>query len=136
MLVYVGTYTNTGESEGIYVYRVDPSSGALEPVQTVTGVEDPAYLALSPNRRTLYSVGESRPDGALYAFERDTGTGRLRLLNRVDSGGAHPAHVAVDPTGRFAAAANYTGGTVALFQIEPDGRLAEASQVIRHSGSG
>ena len=28
-LVYVGTYTR-GESEGIYVYRMDPASGALE----------------------------------------------------------------------------------------------------------
>ena len=37
-LVYVGTYTKHGTSEGIYVYELDPATGALRLMQTVAGV--------------------------------------------------------------------------------------------------
>ena len=40
--VYIGTYTKHGTSEGIYVYQLDPSTGTLEHLQTVSGVGDPA----------------------------------------------------------------------------------------------
>ena len=33
MLVYIGTYTR-GESEGIYLYRLDPISGAFLALHT------------------------------------------------------------------------------------------------------
>ena len=36
--VYVGTYTH-GDSEGIYVYRLDGATGALEYSSKITGVE-------------------------------------------------------------------------------------------------
>ena len=48
MFVYVGTYTGPGEGEGIYVYRLDPSSGALTQVQTVTEVDNPLVPDAAP----------------------------------------------------------------------------------------
>ena len=59
-LVYVGTYTG-GESEGIYVYRMDPSSGALEFSSKATGIENPSFLDIDPSRRFLYAVAEMGP---------------------------------------------------------------------------
>jgi len=43
MLVYVGTYTS-GKSEGIYLFRLSLSSGALSLVGTTRGVVNPSYL--------------------------------------------------------------------------------------------
>ena len=43
MFAYIGTYTQ-GDSEGIYVYRLDTSSGALEYVSVATGLENPSFL--------------------------------------------------------------------------------------------
>ena len=43
MLVYIGTYTQ-GDSEGIYVYRLDTSSGALEYISVATGVDNPSFF--------------------------------------------------------------------------------------------
>jgi len=118
-LVYVGTYTKKG-SEGIYVYRLDTSSGALEPVSKATGVENPSFLAIHPSRRYLYAVDEVRefkgqPGGAVSAFAIDPKTGDLTYLNQQLSRGAGPCHLSVDQTGKFVLAANYSAGSAASF---------------------
>jgi 6-phosphogluconolactonase len=50
--------------------------------------------------------------------------------------GDHPCHVAIDPEGRWLAAANYSSGSVAIYPIGDDGRLGELAGVIQHSGAG
>jgi 6-phosphogluconolactonase len=59
MLVYFGTYT-TGESKskGIYLYRMDMTTGALRPVATTEGLANPSFLATDRQRRYLYAVNE------------------------------------------------------------------------------
>ena len=57
-LVYVGTYTGPERAQGISVFRLDPESGALDPLQTVAGLNSPTFLALHPHpaRPFLYAV--------------------------------------------------------------------------------
>src|SRR5438876_9178600 len=126
-LVYVGTYTKHGTSEGIYVYELDPATGALQLVQTVGGVGDPAYLAFGPCGRMLSSVNEQSADGGVSSFSVDPSTGQLTFVNRVASQGADPAHLSVDPSGGWLLVANYTGGTIATLPIKDDGSLDEAT---------
>jgi 6-phosphogluconolactonase len=139
LLVYIGTYT-TGKSEGIYLYRLDLSSGELKYLATTKGVVNPSFLTLSPNRRYLYAVNEvqefaGKKSGALSAFAIDQRTGELQLLNQQPSLGADPCYVEVDARGRFVLVANYTGGNVAVFPIKRDGSLGEASDMKQASGS-
>jgi 6-phosphogluconolactonase len=136
VFVYVGTYTRLGRAEGIYVYRLELSTGELVHVQTRADVADPSYLTLSSDGRVLYAVNELSPDGAVSAFAVDPATHTLALINTVASHGATPAHLSVDPSGRWVLVANYSGGTVATFPIEGDGSLGEAASVIHHEGSG
>jgi 6-phosphogluconolactonase len=135
-LVYIGTYTKHGTSEGIYVYALDPATGALRLVQTVAGVADPAYLAFGPGGRMLYAVNEQGEDGGVSSFAVDPSSGQLTFVNRVGSQGADPAHLSVDPSGSWLLVANYTGGTIAAVPIKGDGALDEASDVVRHTGHG
>ena len=134
--VYVGTYTRLGRAEGIYVYRLDPASGALAHVQTLANVPDPSYLAAKSDGRFVFAVNELDPEGAVSAYSRNPDDGSLAPLNQVASHGAHPAHLSLDPSGRWLLVANYSGGTVATFPISEDGTLGEAAHVVRHSGSG
>ncbi len=47
LMVYIGTYTN-GKSEGIYLYKLDATTGELTQV-SVTPVKDiPSFLTLDP----------------------------------------------------------------------------------------
>jgi 6-phosphogluconolactonase len=138
--VYVGTYTD-GTSRGIYRLAFDPATGAVtEPVLAVE-TKNPSFLALHPNGRFLYAVGEiasfqGARTGAVSAFAIDPKTDDLTLLNQQPSEGAGPCHLVVDKTGRNVLVANYGGGTVAVLPIEADGRLKPPSSVRAHEGAG
>jgi 6-phosphogluconolactonase len=139
MVAYVGTYTapNTApggkapsKAEGIYVYYMDPTSGGWTLAQTVKGVRNPSFVALDPQQHFLYSGEEvddfeGKKSGAVSAFSVDQSTGQLTWLNRKSSGGAHPAYVTVDPSGRFVLVANYTGGNLEVLPIMADGSLGD-----------
>jgi 6-phosphogluconolactonase len=137
--VYVGTYTNSG-SRGIYRFTLDPATGAASEPVLAGETRNPSFLALHPSGRFLYAVGEiesfaGRPTGVVSAFAV-AATGDLKLLNQQPSEGTGPCHLVVDAGGRNVLVANYGGGTVAVLPIGADGRLAPASSVKAHEGSG
>ena len=151
MLVYVGTYTEPirfgtgnildGKGEGIYVYRMDQSSGALESVGKTTGVTNPSYLAFDPTQRFLYAVNElktyeDKPTGTVSAFTVDPKTGELQFLNKRLTHGTDPCHVTVDTKGKYAFVSNFMSGSVCVLPVLQDGSLGEASDFIQHQGSG
>ncbi|MBE0532343.1 MAG: lactonase family protein [Rhodospirillales bacterium] len=151
MLVFVGTYTDPilfgtgeilqGKGKGIYVYRLDPASGALEQVGLTTGVTNPSYLAFDSSRRFLYAVNElktydGKPTGTVSAFAVDTQSATLRFLNKRLTHGTDPCHVLVDNACKHIFVANFMSGSVCVLPIRDDGSLDEASDFIQHQGSG
>ena len=143
---YAGCFTRgTEEGErtlphGITVFAVSADTGALSAVQVVES-ENPSFLALHPNRRFLYAVNEitdfaGERTGSVEAYAIDPGTGQLAFLNRQDSHGLGPTHLAVAPGGTHVVVANYAGGTFALLPIREDGQLDPASDVVTQTGSG
>jgi len=139
ILVYVGTYTQRG-SEGLYVYRLDLSSGDMTLASTAAGIKNPSFLAIHPEHRFLYSVSEmgggaGQPSGGVSAFAIDPHTGALTYLNTQSSQGNGPCHLSVDQTGRWVLVANYGSGSVAILPILQDGQLGEATDFVQHEGS-
>lgn len=132
-LTFVGTYTQRG-SDGIYVYSLDPATGALALLSHVGGIKNPSFLALHPGRPVLYAVHETGDDAAVMAFAFDGETHSLRLLNRQPAHGSSPCHLSVDRSGKVVVVANYSSGTVSVYPVLEDGQLGEASQVIQHEG--
>lgn len=140
-LLFIGTYTEPekSRSEGIYVYRMDPSSGKLAFERVVKGVVNPSFLTFHPEHNFLYAVNEVRSfagqsDGGVSAFSIDPTSGEVTPLNQQPSYGDDPCYISVEQTGRYAMVANYTSGCVATFPILPDGKLSSATQVIQESG--
>jgi 6-phosphogluconolactonase len=138
-VIYVGTYTRS-RAEGIYVYRMDSASGALELVGVTAGGENPCFLGVHPARTCLYAVNEVREfagkcSGGVSAFSIDGRTGLLTPLNQQASVGTGPCHLTVDRTGRFVLVANYAGGSVAVLPIGDGGLLGEATGFMQHQGS-
>ncbi|HOT91533.1 MAG TPA: lactonase family protein [Anaerolineae bacterium] len=139
--VYVGTYTYRGDSKGIYLYRLDMTTGALIPSGVAAETVNPSFLAAAPQRRYLYAVNETmtfegQSGGGLSAFAIEPQTGMLTFINSQCTHGGAPCHVSVDQTGHFVYVANYMGGNVAVFPVRGDGGLEPASDVVQHSGSG
>lgn len=148
--VYVGTYTaphtapggtKPSTARGIYVFRMDGSTGALSPVQVVD-VENPSWVTLDAQGRYLYAVNEvpawkgQTNSGGVSAFAVDPSSGQLTPLNDQATGGADSTHVTVDPTSRWVITSNYTGGNYTLLPIESDGRLGPPSDVFAPTGMG
>lgn len=135
-VVYVGTSVR-GESQGIIMYRMDRSSGRLQPSGVVPHKKNPGFLAIHPNQRYLYAVhaGEEGPNGAVSAYAIEPKTGNLTLLGQQPSGGRGPCHISVDPDGRFVLVAHYGGGSVAILPIREDGALDAPSDTVQHQGS-
>ena len=140
-LLYVGTYTEGTRSEGIYLVRMDRSSGKLRRVGSVAASANPSFLAIHPNGRVLYAVSEvekhnGKPTGAVSGFAIASGSVALTRRNEQPSEGGAPCFVSVDRSGRVVLVANYVGGSVALLPIQADGALAPATKVVQHTGSG
>jgi 6-phosphogluconolactonase len=137
--VYFGTYTGK-VSKGIYRSELDLATGKLTPPELAGEVTSPSFLAIAPNEKFLYSVGEisdfgGKPAGAVNAFAIDAATGNLKLLNQQSSVGAGPCHVVVDRAGKNVLVANYGGGSAAVLPIQADGKLGEASSFVQHKGT-
>jgi 6-phosphogluconolactonase len=139
LLVFIGTYTGA-KSKGIYVSRLDLSSGKLAEPELAAEIASPSFLALSPDHRFLYAVNEvgsfaGKKSGAVSAFSVNPQTGALRLLNQQPSGGGGPCHLTVDRSGKNVLVANYGGGNVSVFPLAKDGSLGEATAFMQHHGS-
>jgi 6-phosphogluconolactonase len=136
-LVFIGTYTAT-TSKGIHAYRFQPSSGKLTPIGVVAETPNPAFLAVSPDRRFLYAVnwrGSETVEGhTVSAYALDTAGGKLSFLNKVSSRGEAPTHLAVHPSGKAVFVVNYDSGSMAVLPVGNDGRLGEASYAEQYAG--
>jgi len=146
MFAYVGSYTKnppgggSNNPVGLSVFKIDPSTGALSPVQQVQSA-NPSFVALDPSRRFLYVINEiddyeGQKSGSAEAYAIDPNTGIIKLLNRQSLHSPIPAHLAVDPTGHHLIIANYIGGDFVVLPIEADGRLGPASGEVKDTGSG
>jgi 6-phosphogluconolactonase len=138
-LVYIGTYSG-GDTDGIHVHRLDMTTGALTPQSSISGITNPSFLDIAPNRRFLYAIGEvsevnGKPGGAIAAFAIDQQSGALTHVNTESTVGTGPCHISIDQAGRYALVANYGGGSVAILPIREDGSLGEATDFVQHEGS-
>ena len=137
-LVVVGTYTS-GESKGIYLYHFDPVGMRIFPTQIVQDVENPSFVAIHPSGKYLFCVNElskfnGQAGGGVSSFQLDPSKGIASFINGQSTKGGGPCHIVIDTKGTHAFVANYGGGSVAAFPIEPDGQLRPASAFVQHEG--
>ncbi|MBM3401549.1 MAG: lactonase family protein [Bacteroidetes bacterium] len=137
-IIYAGSSSTRG-SKGIYVLEFDQQKGTLKELQTVTEGSSPGFLAFSPKKDFLYSIyGKGTlndGNGAVMSFSIDPVSGILKKVNEQSVEGKGPAHISIDPKGRFAYTANYGDASVTVFPINSDGTLAKASDYVKYTGS-
>ena len=141
MLLYIGTYTSSGKSEGIYVHKFDLETGKLTPLHIVKDVLEPSFLTIDKSRKYLYAANElleyeGKKSGAVSAFAIDQKTGNLQFLNKQSSLGDAPCFITTTENEKFALVANYLGGNVSVYPIEKDGKLGASVDLAQHTGFG
>lgn len=130
---YVGCFTTEkrkARGKGVAVFRIDPATGAWTFIEACDAIPNPHYVCLDHTQRFLYSAhGDSSEIGA---YARDPKTGKLRFLNKQQTGGDNSSTVTPDPSNCYVVLANGPG--VAVFPINKDGSLAARSDLFIPSG--
>jgi len=129
----IGTYTNTCESKGIYVYDFNVNTLVFKEKNVTDKVVNPSYLSVNAANNVIYSVNEDGDKSEVSSFKYTPANGKLSQLNRRDAEGADPCYIINDD--KNVIVANYTGGSIAVFGKKNDGSLTDAKQVIKHTGS-
>lgn len=134
--LFIGTYTNTG-SRGIYVYRFDAATGKATFVSNTDSLVNPSFLTIAPDGRHVYAVTETAAPngGSVSSFSFDKINGRLTFINKQQSGGDDPCYISIANDEKWLVAANYSGGSLAVFKVNANGSLQPYSQLIQHKGS-
>lgn len=141
-MVYVGTYTAPGKSQGVYRTEFDATTGRLTRPALAGKTINPSFLAVHPTGKYLYAVGEvdnfagkgKTSTGVVSAFAIDRRSGDLTLLDQQSSEGAGPCYVTVDRAGKYVLVANYGGGNAAALPIDSGGKLRPATGFVQQSG--
>lgn len=136
----IGTQTS-GSSKGIYAYSFSEKTGDLTALGLAAETENPTFLALAPDGKTLLVANEldkfeGKDSGAVSTFTLDRTKTRLSKVNQVASLGGGTCHVAFDHTGRDAFAANYGGGSAASFAVGSGEMLSPAVSFFQFTGHG
>lgn len=137
-LVFITSFAS-GEEGGIHAYEFDPKVGKLKPLHRTAVPENPFFLALSPDKKFLYSTHAKQFGGKenehVAAYEIVGRTGELKLLNRQSCEGRGACHLNVDQTGKTLLVSNYTSGSVASLPVKVDGSLGEPASFFQHEAS-
>ncbi|WP_395738798.1 lactonase family protein [Prosthecobacter sp.] len=153
LIAYVGTFTSPlqnmkatqvdlppGNGQGIHLFEVDRSTGAMKPIGIHKLGTSPNCLTFNATKTVLYSTNETdhqgeNEAGSVSAFTIDPKDGHLTLLNTVSSGGKGPTYVSLHPSGRYLLVANYFGGSMSVLPIKADGSLGKATDFKQDSGT-
>lgn len=138
MTVYIGSYADA-KADGIHQFTLDLATGAFTRAGGTSGVANPSFVAISPDHKYLYAIGEvgsfnGKKGGSVASFSIDPKTGALTLINQQTSGGDGPCFITADRAGKCVLVANYGGGSVESIPTS-DGKLGEPGSFIQHQGS-
>ena len=132
--VYFGSH-RAGPNIGFSLSHFDSDTGVLTQPQFLHEARAPAFFIISPDGKHVYTCNSGNP-GGVAAYAIDPHSGMLTFLNRELAGGGDTSYISLDQTARYALAANYEGGNIAVFALKPDGALGDWTAFDQHTGKG
>jgi 6-phosphogluconolactonase len=139
-------YFATANGEGIAAFAFDEATGKTSPLGVTPGIDNPTFIAISPDGRTLYATSEvlGWNEGAVTAYAIDHASGQLDYLNKQPTRGSIAAQMSFDRTGQYLLLVNYGAGpitqkpnrSVVVFPLLSDGSVGAPISEATHSGPG
>ncbi|HEY7324944.1 MAG TPA: lactonase family protein [Streptosporangiaceae bacterium] len=124
----IGGYSGEkGAGRGITVLEDDH-------VVATIPADSPSWLTRHPSLPVLYAVAET-DEGHVRAWRLADGA-PAQPLGTGETGGAEPAHLTVEESGRFLITANYSGGSISVHRLGPDGSIGERTDLVHHERRG
>lgn len=146
-LAYVGTRgvlaSEQPQSEvehGIHAVRLDSKTGRVTSLGLQVALDRATWLIGHPTLPILYAttgVGHGPTGQSLVmSFALDRTSGKLTPLDKVNSGGVGPTHMALDVTSGTMFVAHFGGGEVTALPVWNDGRLGDVVSIQKQYGTG
>jgi 6-phosphogluconolactonase len=136
--IFISAFAS-GDAGAIHACDFDANTGAIATVHRTVEVEHPFFLALSPDKKFLYSIDTPQFGGKenenIAAFAIGGNLGKLESLGRQSALGTAACYLDVDASGKTLLVANYSSGSVASLPIQKDGSLGKAATFVQHEGS-
>lgn len=107
-------YVANSNSNNVSMYTINPTTGALEPIGTVSAGTSPVSVAVDPSGKFVYVANKGSNNISVYTINPTTGT--LLPMGTVVAG-TSPTSVAVAPSGKFAYAANWGSMDISMYTI-------------------
>src|SRR5229473_5842937 len=117
-------YVANQNSNSVSMYAINATTGALTSTGTVAAGTQPVSVAVAPSGRLAYVANlcgsvSCSGNGNVSAYTIDGSTGALNTVpGSAFAAGSSPRSVAVDPSGRFAYAANSGSSDVSAYTID------------------
>ena len=124
--------TTKKEKGGIYQVDFDSANGRFSSARLVAKASKPNFLTLHPHLPKLYAVASWEKYSGVIGYDISSDN-NLSEFSRTANPDGPGCHIAVHPTGRFLLTAQYGGGSVALFPLDPKGKIGTPI-IIEHSG--
>ncbi|HEV2618728.1 MAG TPA: lactonase family protein [Acidobacteriaceae bacterium] len=122
---------SSGPQIGFSIARFSLTTGLSETPHFLLQASAPAYFVLGKNDKFLYTCNS---DGFVSAYKVFPEKGELTFLNKQPTGGGDPSYVSLDNTNKYVFVANYQGGSIAAWALQPDGSLGERTAFIQDVG--
>jgi len=135
--IYFGTYSK-GEGNGLFRGEFDDESGEIILNDTIN-IESPSYLQFDKtNPNIIYGVSEigrfdDENGGALFSVDVSDPK-KMRLIDIKPTHGKHPCHLCAKDN--FIFVANYSEGSLSIFEKDDNGNIKSSCQSIHHFGKG
>lgn len=134
LALLVGTYTGDG-SDGIYRIDFDMETGILSNKVLVAETTNPSFFTISKDRSKVYAVNETR-DGGVSSFKWNESHDKLELISKQKSQGDHPCYTELNADETLFTIANYSTGSILVYQIDEQGTISESPKFVQHVGRG
>ncbi len=128
----VGTYTD-GTDQGINLLKFAPADSSLTVETIFEGINNPSFLLANRAENLVISLEEDANvnGGNLMVFGlKDE---KLTPIDTIPSYGDHPCYIGFSPNEQFVVAANYSGGSLSIYKLNPSNQLSHL-QTIQHEG--
>jgi 6-phosphogluconolactonase (cycloisomerase 2 family) len=125
----VGAYTPANNA-GLTVYRFNTQTGESEFVSENKEVPNASFFTLTKDLKKVYAVSESGNQSNVFTLNFDKSTGILTSTDQQPTLGADPCHISLDTQERFLVTANYSGGSLSLFALDPKTKTPGKALVI------
>lgn len=128
--LFIGTYTKSCDSKGIYRYEFDTITGEAKVTSATDNAVNPSFLTVSRDKKFIYATNEDGDNSQVSAFQFDSNQNQFTFLNSQKSEGNDPCHIINDDQNVIVA--NYSGGNITVFGKNSDGSIGKYKQIMKH----